>query len=102
MTKAKAKPRGIIRRNDHMFVDADPVVYTTRHVHASVGKPKYAQLARDTGLAYGTVRNLLEGKTRRPQHYTVLLLMERGFGYTETWHRASFPTRVVRASKRGK
>lgn len=88
--------RGILRKHSHLFVNPDPIVFTARSVHDEIGKPKYSQIARDTGLSYNTVRNLLEGDTVRPQHNTVMLIMDKAFGYTETWQRSGFTTRVVK------
>ena len=100
MSRTKTKPRGYLRKNDHAFVDADPAVYSMRAVHNESGEPSYAKLARDSGLCYATVRNLLAGKTRRPQHYTVIKLLESGYGLTATWRGPGRTTRVIKLGRR--
>jgi hypothetical protein len=89
-----------LRRNDSAFVDADPAVYNMRAVHNEAGKPNYSKLADASGLNARTVSNLLQGKTKRPQHFTVVSLLERGYGASVTWRAPNQPARIIRLGRR--
>ena len=55
------------------FVDKDPIVdYTRTRVYANGGPSK---VAKESGVAYGTLNNWYNGKTRRPQFATVAAVL---------------------------
>ena len=95
MTNAvKSKRRGFIRKRDYILTDADPIVNTVRSAYDVVGRPKIAQIVRDTRLSPSTIKRLLDGDTRRPQHTTTSLVMTKSFGYKEVFQPAQKGSRL--------
>jgi predicted transcriptional regulator len=50
------------------FIDKDPIIDQVRTVTTGM---KYAMIAEASGVTKQTIRNMLDGKTRRPQAATV-------------------------------
>ena len=69
----------------YSFVDKDPVLDTIRTAIQDLGLT-YREVAELSDVSKTTLVGWFHGKTRRPQHATIMAVM-RGIGYEHRWVR---------------
>lgn len=70
----------------YSFVDKDPVVDQVRTAINDAGLT-YHQVSELSDVSVGTLVSWFHGKTRRPQHATIMAVM-LGIGYEQRWVKA--------------
>lgn len=71
--------------SDYRFIDKDPIIDVIRTAIQATGA-KIRQLSNNSGVAEITIRNWLEGDTRRPQRLTSeFVLRALGVETTYVW-----------------
>ena len=77
---------GIMRMyKSYSFVDKDPVLDTIRTAIQDLGLT-YREVSELSDVSETTLVGWFHGKTRRPQHATIMAVM-RGIGYEHRWVR---------------
>lgn len=106
-SNAKRAPRGFTTYGTYNFVDKDPVIDVLRTLitreSSNIGYPTTTVIrkcAEKSGVAYSTINEWFNGKTKRPAHAT-LEAVARYFGYTfnEPQHLSARALRLVRGGK---
>ena len=70
---------GFVKYKSYSFTNQDPVIKEIKFIMYSEGL-NASQVSKASGVSDATIRNWIKGKTRRPQHASVMAAI-RGAGY---------------------